>query len=68
MERKDSPTKLPEVSMSWWLSQPVQAYLDAQLAHPRNRCSLAIMAWHLAKRDAAADRVFTEPQACGSGG
>ncbi|HEX2727738.1 MAG TPA: hypothetical protein VHN20_18090 [Beijerinckiaceae bacterium] len=67
MERKDSPTKLPKVSMSWWLSQPVQAYLDAQIEHPRNRCSLALMAWHLTRRDAAG-RAFTEPEACSSGG
>jgi hypothetical protein len=66
MEQKDSPTKLPEVSMSWWLSQPVQAYLDAQLGHPRNKCSLALMGWHLAND--APDRVYSEPQACNPGG
>jgi hypothetical protein len=24
------------VSMSWWMSQPVQAYLDGQLCVPQN--------------------------------
>jgi hypothetical protein len=28
--------KMEQVSMSWWLSQPVQAYLDAQLCLPAN--------------------------------
>jgi hypothetical protein len=28
--------RLAQVSMSWWLSQPVQAYLDAQLCLPAN--------------------------------
>src|SRR5262249_36018603 len=27
-------TEMPVVSMSWWISQPVQAYLDAQLCAP----------------------------------
>ena len=49
--------------MSWWLSQPVQAYLDKQLDNPRNRCSLALMQWHLMKRDGAT-RAFTEPPEC----
>ena len=40
---KDGEVELPEVSMSWWLSQPVQAYLDSQLSHPENRCSFDIL-------------------------
>jgi hypothetical protein len=28
--------KMENVSMSWWMSQPVQAYLDAQLCLPAN--------------------------------
>ena len=28
--------KMQYVSMSWWMSQPVQAYLDAQLCNPAN--------------------------------
>jgi hypothetical protein len=28
--------KMEQVSMSWWMSQPVQAYLDAQLCLPAN--------------------------------
>jgi hypothetical protein len=27
---------MENVSMSWWMSQPVQAYLDAQLCLPAN--------------------------------
>jgi hypothetical protein len=34
------PATMEEISMSWWLSQPVQEYLDAQLCHPANRESL----------------------------
>ena len=30
-----------QVSMSWWMSQPVQAYLDAQLCLPANWARLA---------------------------
>ena len=30
----DTPTAMKVVSMSWWISQPVQAYLDAQLCAP----------------------------------
>jgi hypothetical protein len=29
-------TKMKHVSMSWWLSQPVQEYLDAQLKLSKN--------------------------------
>ena len=29
-------TRMEQVSMSWWMSQPVQAYLDAQLCLPAN--------------------------------
>jgi hypothetical protein len=28
-------TAMDFVSMSWWMSQPVQAYLDAQLCRPQ---------------------------------
>ncbi len=31
-----SGAKMEHVSMSWWMSQPVQAYLDAQLCLPAN--------------------------------
>ncbi len=31
-----SGAKMENVSMSWWMSQPVQAYLDAQLCLPAN--------------------------------
>jgi hypothetical protein len=31
-----SKAKMEQVSMSWWMSQPVQAYLDAQLCLPAN--------------------------------
>jgi hypothetical protein len=30
----DAITTMKVVSMSWWISQPVQAYLDAQLCAP----------------------------------
>jgi hypothetical protein len=33
--------KMEQVSMSWWMSQPVQAYLDAQLCLPANWARLA---------------------------
>ena len=33
-------TVLKEVSMSWWLSKPVQEYLDRQTYHRRNCQSL----------------------------
>ena len=32
----NAAAKLENVSMSWWMSQPVQAYLDAQLCLPAN--------------------------------
>jgi hypothetical protein len=32
----DGDIKMEVVSMSWWMSQPVQAYLDAQLCDARN--------------------------------
>jgi len=32
---------LDDVSMSWWVSQPVQAYLDGQLCEAKNTDSLA---------------------------
>jgi hypothetical protein len=45
--------------MSRWLPQPVQAYLDAQLAHPLNRCALDGLAWHLRRTSpASSDSTF----------
>ena len=35
-ENPKRPAVLEEVSMSWWVSQPVQAYLDGQLCVPEN--------------------------------
>ena len=34
------PATLAEISMSWWLSQPVQEFLNIQLCHERNLASL----------------------------
>jgi len=58
--------KVSQVSMSWWLSQPVQAYLNAQLRHPLNRCSLDILTWHLtaAPRQHGDAVAFTSPESC----
>ena len=50
---KSVDVELPEVLMSWRLSKPVQAYLDAQLAHPLNRCALAGLARHLRRTSSA---------------
>jgi hypothetical protein len=37
------PETMREVSMSWWLSQPVQQYLDAQLCHDENERVLKVV-------------------------
>jgi hypothetical protein len=37
------PAVVRELSMSWWLSQPVQEFLDAQLCHPKNRDGLKLI-------------------------
>jgi hypothetical protein len=39
-----APGKMSEVSMSWWLSQSVQAELDSQICDRRNRKTLADLA------------------------
>jgi hypothetical protein len=46
------------VSMSWWMSQPVQAYLDGQLCVPENwtRLDCALKA-----KDFAARQTCTPP-------
>jgi hypothetical protein len=65
---RSGDVELPEVSMSWWLSQPVQAYLDAQLAHPQNRCALDILAWHLSFQPSSSGSslAFRTPDSCSS--
>ncbi len=50
----DKPGKIRDVSMSWWLSQPVQAYLDAQVCDKANQDLFTALLKHL-KRDARAD-------------
>ena len=50
----DKPGRIRDVSMSWWLSQPVQAYLDAQVCDKANQDSFTALLKHL-KRDARAD-------------
>jgi len=61
--------ELPVVSMSGGLSQPVQAYLDAQLQHPQNRCSLEILSWHLSRQPSAsgASLRYDTPASCMDG-
>ena len=42
--------KMSEVSMSWWLSQSVQAELDSQICDKRNERTLADLAHRLSQR------------------
>ena len=44
-----SPGRMSEVSMSWWLSQSVQAELDAQVCDERNRHTLVDLARRLSQ-------------------
>ena len=44
------PGKMSEVSMSWWLSQSVQAELDAQVCDKRNLKTFADLAHRLSQR------------------
>jgi hypothetical protein len=48
-ERQAYPARMKDISMSWWLSQPVQEYLDAQLCHPANRRSFDVLGCVLRK-------------------
>jgi hypothetical protein len=41
--RAGAPVFIENVSMSWWLSQPVQAYLETQTDLPENRPALATL-------------------------
>jgi hypothetical protein len=45
-----TPGQMSEVSMSWWLSQSVQAELDAQVCDKRNRQTFADLAKRLSQR------------------
>ena len=42
--------QMSEVSMSWWLSQSVQAELDSQICDQRNQRTLADLAERLSQR------------------
>ncbi len=44
------PPVMSEVSMSWWLSQAVQAELDSQICDERNRDSLSDLMTRLSQR------------------
>ena len=44
------PPVMSEVSMSWWLSQAVQAELDSQICDERNRDSLGDLMTRLSQR------------------
>jgi hypothetical protein len=39
-KKPDAPVFIENVSMSWWLSQPVQAYLERQTGLPENQPAL----------------------------
>lgn len=49
--KPDAPVFIENVSMSWWLSQPVQAYLEAQTVLPENKPALDTL---MARLDPAA--------------
>lgn len=51
-ETADEDFKLRDVSMSWWLSKPVQTYLDDELCNPNNRTAFARVLQALRKRPA----------------
>lgn len=54
-------TALKEVSMSWWLSKPVQEYLDRQTFHRRNCQSLKkVRAWLNEPLSAPAQKTIAE--------
>jgi hypothetical protein len=36
-QRSDKGLKFKDVSMSWWLSKPVQSFLDSELCNENNR-------------------------------
>ncbi|WP_018261211.1 hypothetical protein [Methylobacterium sp. WSM2598] len=42
-----SVDRIKDLSMSWWLSGAVQAYLDSQLCHPANRAAYGRLLTHL---------------------
>ncbi len=50
-----------EVSMSWWLSQSVQAEIDAQLCDRRNRMTLADLMNRLSQRCPVKPRDSSDP-------
>ena len=52
VEEKNRP-RMTEVSMSWWLSQTVQAQLDSQVCDWRNRRSLGDLISRLSQRPPA---------------
>ena len=50
IKSRPSAIALQEISMSWWLSQPVQRFLDAQLCDAKNQEALFQLRRHL-RRD-----------------
>lgn len=60
----EKPARLPKVSMSWWLSQPVQAYLDRQVDHPGNSCAIDQLLDHLTADPKLKLEGFKKPASC----
>jgi hypothetical protein len=59
---------MADVSMSWWLSQPVQAFLDSQLRHRLNSRAVCDLMRVLLRPDAPADALAAcQPDAPASG-
>jgi len=61
----NAAAKLENVSMSWWMSQPVQAYLDAQLCLPANweRLECELRDGRTAKGDACEQSLLARTRA-----
>jgi hypothetical protein len=54
---KDHPPEMSEVSMSWWMSQAVQAEVDSQICDVRNRQSIDDLMKRLSQRLSGAKTV-----------
>jgi hypothetical protein len=55
---RDRGDFIATISMSWWLSQPIQAYLEARLTDDRNTSGLAALYEHLRNTAEAHDKIF----------
>jgi hypothetical protein len=54
-------TAMQFVSMSWWLSQPVQAYLDAQLCRPQAQRLICVLKLTESDKDDGCWKTVTRP-------